>query len=280
MPTYRSEYLSLLVLAVLVSWWWVDRRRRRAAGTLGGNGGSESCDDPGGEGTFDVYLINLNRAPERLASFQAEYDASDMKSRNFIRRPAVEGAGLPISEIVSRKAFDEITTAEKTGYRNKHYQLTRGACGAYMSHVDLWKYILETGKEGAYIFEDDAVLPPDLNSRLRCRPFPAAWDLVLLGFFCNQCDQPEWDKPYRKVHRFFGLQAYCISKRGIDKILQYKRLFPIEKQIDAVLSDMIAQGLLNVYATRDSLVRQNNKFATQIQIPLVNQAGIDPWATE
>ena len=48
--------------------------------------------------------------------------------------------------------------AERTGYRTKHYQLTRGSVGCYMSHLQLYQHIIKTDAQFAFIFEDDAVI--------------------------------------------------------------------------------------------------------------------------
>ena len=67
---------------------------------------------------------------------------------------------------------------------------------------------------------------------------------------------------------FFGTHAYLVNRRGVKKILAHKRLMPIEKQIDAVLSDMAASGALQVYALSAQLAVQDRDMETTIQIPV------------
>lgn len=226
---------------------------------------------------FDVYIINLDGATDRLRHFTKEIAASDFSHRkSFIRFSAVDGASLDLRSMVSKRAFNEIISAERTGFRLRHYQLSRGAVGCYASHVRLWESILKTDKEVALVFEDDAQIYPTLNSYLTTTAFPEDFDILLLGFVCFKCRRDE-GAGFHRVKRFFGLHGYLISTKGIRKILANPRMATIHKQIDSVLSDMASAGEITVYATPRKYVEQNNEsFETQIQLPI--KEGEDPWA--
>ena len=228
-------------------------------------------------GEYDVFVINLDGASQRLQHFRAQFFASDLsKTKSFIRVAAVDGRALAIEDIVSARALQEISQAEATGFRLRHYQLSRGAVGCYSSHVHVWRTALETDKRVSLVFEDDAQIHPDLGAYLATSTFPADFDIILLGFVCFKCHRDERAGLHR-VKRFFGLHGYLISAKGIKKILASPRVFPIHQQIDAVLSDMAEAGELTVYATKRKFVEQNNEeFNTQIQIPI--KQGEDPWA--
>ena len=227
-------------------------------------------------GPFDVYLINLDSATQRLSHFKKQIASSDLVSKSFIRVPAIKGASLNINTMLSERALWEVTNAERTGYRLRHYQLSRGAVGCYASHVKLWENVLKTDKSVALVFEDDAQIYPRINEYLITTPFPEDFDIVLLGYECFKCKKDE-GMGFHRVRRFFGLHGYLISAQGIRKIMASPRIDPIHKQIDAVLSDMADAGELTIYATTRKLVEQNNEdFSTQIQLPI--KEGQDPWA--
>ncbi|EFN55609.1 hypothetical protein CHLNCDRAFT_133736 [Chlorella variabilis] len=233
---------------------------------------------------FDVYVINMDGAAARLASFQRTFQASDLKAKNFVRFPAVNGSALDASRLVSAKALAEIEAAEAAGYRTKHYQLTRGSVGCYMSHLQLYQHILrETDAQFAFVFEDDAVIeqPGLLAALVEAKPFPEDWDIVMLGHYCHSCPAVAGAPRYRAAHSFFGTHSYVVHRRGLQKIFAFPRLMPIEKQIDAVLGDMCQQGLLNVYALAQPLVEQNSKeFRSTIQLPVKRRLGVNPYARE
>ena len=230
---------------------------------------------------FDVYLVNLDSAKDRLAHFKKMYASTDMHDRGFIRRSAVNGRVLDIAAHVTPKALNEILRGEKQGYRTKHYELTRGGVGCYLSHMDIWKYVRGTDKIATLVLEDDVVLRDDFYARLRKVPFPDDWDIVLLGYFCNTCTRDTRFPGLNVVKNFFGTHAYMISQKGIEKIFAYEKSHPIGKQVDAMLSDMIREGRLTVYASSEKLAVQNNReFQTQIQIPLHEVEGVDPFTTD
>lgn len=232
---------------------------------------------------FDVYVINMGGATDRLASFQRTFEASDLKTKNLVRFPAVNGSALDASRLVTPKALADIEAAEQQGYRTKHYQLTHGSVGCYMSHLQLYQHIIKTATQFAFVFEDDAVIRQLglLAELVEAKPFPDDWDIMLLGHSCHDCPLLSTAPRFRRAYSFFGTHSYIIHRRGLQKIFNYPHLMPIEKQIDAVLGDMSQAGLLNVYAMDSALVFQNNReFKTTIQIPVKRRLGVDPYARE
>lgn len=227
---------------------------------------------------FEVYVINMDKDTARLKGFKRAYGQCDLSEfKGLIRHGGIDGRTVSIAEHVSSKALGEILRAERLKYRSKHYELTRGAIGCWLSHVTLWRSILETDAECALIFEDDAVMARNIGDHLKDLRPPRDWDIVLLGYVCNECDERSQDDVL-EVKRFFGLHGYMIHRRGIEKFLSSKYSKMVTKQIDSVLSDMISEGKLKVYAAPSHIVWQNNaEFATTIQMPLKKLKGVDEW---
>lgn len=227
---------------------------------------------------FDIYLINLPRASDRLEHFREQLEASDLPSRGVIRFDAVDGASLDIRAMTTDRAYREIRDAETTGFRRKHYQLSRGGVGCYVSHVKVWESVLKGDKEAALIFEDDTTIHRDTRRILHGLDLPEDLDVLLLGCSCLDCSA---DKPLRRVHHFFGTHAYVITRRGCRKILEHPSVRPIHKQLDTVLSDLARDGVIGVYAMPQNISHQaTDKFETSIQIPLAVQRGDDPFADD
>lgn len=226
-------------------------------------------------GEYDIYVINVATANERLDHFRAQIARSDVATKSFIRHEAITGAEVDLPSVVSKRALWEISNAEATGFRLRHYQLSRNAVACYLSHVHLWKSMLQTDKQVALIFEDDAVVQPRIGRFLRDTPVPDDADIVLLGYVCLECRRDE-GAGFHRVRKFFGLHGYLIFARGVRRILDSAKVFPVRKQIDSMLSDMATAGDITIYAAPRKLVEQNNRdFPTQIQIPI--KAGVDPW---
>ena len=216
----------------------------------------------------EIYLINLSRRPDRLADFMNKYNKSDMKNYNVLKFDAVDGSKLKIDSVpLSEVARAELKQIETTGFRSKHYQLTRGAIGCYLSHVKVWENMLKSKHRDILIFEDDANVPPNLFKKINysMENIPKDWDMVLFGYHCKVCND---NKEYKSVERFILLHCYMINRNAIIKILKTKTLFPITQQIDSLLSEL--SNILNIYAVKDNLVKQFGS-RTDIQLPLLDR---------
>ena len=215
-----------------------------------------------------IYLINLKRRPDRLNNFLKHYKESDMKNLNVIKFDAIDGSDLDVSKCpLSELARAELQQLESTGFRTKHYQLTKGAIGCYLSHVKIWENILKNESQIALIFEDDAQVPKDLNKRIHAemKNIPNDWDIVLFGYICKKC--MKYDN-YNEVERFMLTHCYIIKKSSIAKIMNTNTLFPITQQIDSLMSEL--SSLINIYSVKEKLVPQFNS-RTDIQAPLINK---------
>ena len=218
----------------------------------------------------EVYVMNLRRRPDRMVAFLNHYESSDMADIPINKFNAIDGSILDIDRVplteLARAELQQITT---TGYRNKHYQLTKGAVGCYLSHVKIWSEMMRKKHDRILIFEDDAKVPPNILRDIQKNIYgkiPPDWDVVLLGYMCNSCtDKGE----YKKVHRFMLTHAYLISSVAIQKILQTGTLFPITQQIDSYLSEL--SSILNIYTVKHNNVKQFNS-RTDIQAPIHESA--------
>lgn len=226
---------------------------------------------------LSVYVINLDRNKERLDNFIEQYIQSDLKEIQFNRMRAIDGKALRMEDYVSPTALKEILDAETNGYRTKHYQLSRGGVGCYLSHQGVYKKIAEQDTPYALIFEDDVDIDPQLlaKSNVAMKLVPDDWDIVLLSCFCIKCDRYD---VYSQVERFYLLHAYMIRKEAAAKMFKLLEEKPVEQQIDWEISSMITRHKFKVYCLRDSMARQKG-FTTNIQTPLKIVPGINPYTT-
>lgn len=225
---------------------------------------------------FDVYLINLEKNKDRLQAFVDQYKASDLAFKNFFRYNAMDGSKINIQDYVSPRAHDEITQAEDSGYRMRHYQLTRGGVGCYLSHQNVLRIIRDSDKKFGIVFEDDAIIDPKIYSKMAkvMLEIPTDWDILLLGCYCIKCIKYE---KHADMKRFWFLHGYVVSKESAKRILDHLDKSLIEQQIDTVFSDMIAKGDLKVYCLNNELAKQNSSFKTTIQLPIKYKSDIDPY---
>jgi GR25 family glycosyltransferase involved in LPS biosynthesis len=224
-----------------------------------------------------AYVINLDTKPDRLRNFMRLFGSSDAAGVAIERVPAVVGNGVEARDYLTLSAFAELAQAEDRGYRERHYQLTRGAIGCYLSHMEVLRRIAGGVEAHGLVFEDDAIVPKDLLRRARTclRKVPEDWDLFLLDYHCYDCSAGPL-RDYLAVRRFMLTDAYVVTKRAAVKALEYLESIPIEQQVDAEMSHMSAMGLLKIYAPPRRIVRQDGGFTTNIQTLGVRTTW--PWA--
>jgi glycosyl transferase family 25 len=212
---------------------------------------------------FDVQLIHMKKNTDRLINFNNYYYNSDMKFKKFEIFPAIIGKEINLIEYVSSKGYQQILMTEKTKTRIHHYDLTRGAVGCYLSHLNIYKKLLESNYKYTIVFEDDVIMAADFYERLLygLSVIPDDWDILLLGVMCLKCDI---EKDYIKINRFWGTHGYLIKKEGARKLIEYLDK-PLSKQIDADLSLLIKRKLINVYGINPIIVAQDPKFGSDIQ---------------
>jgi GR25 family glycosyltransferase involved in LPS biosynthesis len=210
--------------------------------------------------------MNLDRRPDRLKTFITYYNNSDLKNLSINKLNAIDGSQINLDTVpLTDLAKLEMKQLETTGFRYKHYQLTKGAIGCYLSHVKIWENMIRYNHDKVLIFEDDARVPPNALYSIKkiVKDIPIDWDIILLGKFCNECE----DKgTYYKVKRFILLHSYLITRKGVEKIINAHNLFPISQQLDAYLSEI--SDILNIYAPKINIVNQSNS-RTDIQAPII-----------
>lgn len=212
-----------------------------------------------------MYLINLEKRTDRL-----KITMRLLKEKGFAdiqRFRAIDSTNNwdHLKQFVAPEALQSIYA----GFRTEHNQMSKGAIGCYLSHVELWKKSAEMDTD-IIIFEDD-VLPTltytTLESRLQ--NVPNGFDIVLFGGF--------YDRQFNiinryvcKVDRFYGMQAYLISAHAARFLIS--KALPITQQVDSFLSDLSEQGYLKIYGLRSNDFQQNPSVnSTDIQTPLVNE---------
>ena len=204
-----------------------------------------------------------------------------MSSVPLNRFDAIYGKTLDIEKLVSPAAYEDLLVNEKNKYRTKHYQLTRGAVGCYLSHMSLYKQLLDDPAHEYYlIFEDDAAILPYVYDRvaLAVNMAPADWDMILFAPIMEVTSENLG--MFVKYESFWGLCGYAINKKGAQRLFDEFNNRPITMQIDSKMSLMIMQDKLNVYGYKEKLIWHDHSVGTDIQMPVRAIKGINPFYIE
>lgn len=203
-----------------------------------------------------MLCISLDRRPDRWAKFKAGADAAGVHVQ---RLSAVDAKEF---DAVNHSAISLLTAHNiKFGVRRAHYEIdTGGAVGATLSHIKAWNYLINGTAPALIVFEDDAILPPDYESRLHqvVAELPAEWDIIT--FYNTQfgngrgCEPDPKVAPLQTCTGQMGAHAYMISRRGAQRMLA--RAYPIEIHVDAYMAFMARMGYIQMLWNPDMQVEQ------------------------
>lgn len=184
---------------------------------------------------IDVYLINLDRATDRLAGMTRRLQALDLP---YIRFAAVDGRAMGV---------DLMTDVDPQAFaRNTGRPPLPGDIGCYHSHMSVWSKLIKSGKPAALILEDDIVFHDDFPAAVSVAlENIASWDIV--RFNCIRAKRPLLQERlgrYRLnayVGPFTGNGAYLITRDTALKL--GKSMWPITRPHDHELNRFFAHDI-------------------------------------
>jgi GR25 family glycosyltransferase involved in LPS biosynthesis len=207
------------------------------------------------------YLINLDHRKDRFDITNNLLYQYDFK--NVIRYPAVNGKNMTNDELV--KIVDPVAMKSiLDNYRKDHHELSYGAVGCYLSHINIWQKLKADNLDYIIIFEDDA--KPSFSftelQEIIENNVPNDWDIILFGGIYNKTNNI--NDNITKIYTFYEMHAYIINKKGAIKLLS--QAFPITKQLDSWLSDLAINNYVNIYGITKNKWGQNSQISnTDIQ---------------
>ena len=164
---------------------------------------------------LQTWVINLDRAPERLARVQAQLHQLGLA---YTRLPAVDARALRPEQ---RAELDE------PAYRRRHgMSPVLGELGCYLSHVEVMRAFLGSSATCALVLEDDVLLQPTLPAVLRAlMANPRRWDMVKLSGVHAGTPVPvlalaPGHALAVMLSRCTGSSAYLINRRAAESYLR------------------------------------------------------------
>ncbi len=188
---------------------------------------------------LQTWVINLDRAPERLARVRAQLQQLQLP---FTRLAAVDARALTPEQ---RAALDE------PAYRRKHgMSPVLGELGCYLSHVEVMRSFLASDAACALVLEDDVLLKPSLPAVLQgLMRQPERWDVVKLSAVHRGTPMPYLEvAPGHQLavmlSRCTGSSAYLMNRRAAQAYLREPGgLLPMQLPYDHVFDQGWRFGL-------------------------------------
>lgn len=185
---------------------------------------------------FQTWVINLDRAPERLARITAQLQRLGMP---FHRLAAVDARHMTPEQ----RAF-----LDEPAYRRKHgMSPILGELGCYLSHVQVMQAFLASSADCALVLEDDVLLHNSLPAVLQgLAQHRQRWDMCKLSAVHSGTPQPFLEVAAGHqlavmLSRCTGSSAYAINRSAAQAYLQ--QLLPMSLPYDHVFDQGWRFGL-------------------------------------
>jgi len=211
------------------------------------------------DGTLQTWVINLDRAPDRLQRIGTQLDRLGLP---WQRLPAVDARALSPAQ---RAQLDE------AAYRRLHGKdPVPGEVGCYLSHLEVMRRFLASAAEFALVFEDDALLRDSLPAVLAgLRAHGGRWDMVKLSAVHSGTPVPVLElAPGHHLavmlSRCTGASAYLVNRRTAQAYLN--ALLPMRLPWDLVFDQGWRLGLKIRLVTPTPCVH-DDQIATTIPMP-------------
>lgn len=177
---------------------------------------------------YPMMVVNLDRRPDRWLDCSEKLSQAGLKT--FGRFPAVDGNKLQLNNHI------------KYLFRNNDFNYRKGVVGCALSHIELWKSLVNSKDDFMIILEDDIELVDNFKQKLNLTMIYLEQnphiDVIMLGhhLWSHIKQNKTNDHPIiSKIHYddyMGGTFGYVISKAGACKYLQIIRFFGVQNGID------------------------------------------------
>lgn len=217
-----------------------------------------------------VFCISLNERDDRRERINNNFEFF-----NIIFFEAIDTRKekwKKYKNLIEEKSYQKLILNNEHNTREYHHDLTSGAVGCFLSHLNVYQYIINHKLEYSLILEDDTK-PTIYNYKQYLHHIsayiPEDADIILLHYILprvSKCDIHTINTAISKVEpgkfQFWCLDSYIITRKGAKKILDnFKK---ITMQIDSFLAKLYREGKINIYITNKQYTTQSDN-KTDIQ---------------
>lgn len=217
-----------------------------------------------------VFCISLNERDDRRERINKNFDFF-----NIIFFEAIDTRKekwKKYKDLIEGKSYQKLIVNTEKNTREYHHDLTSGAVGCFLSHLNIYQYIVNHNLDYSFILEDDTK-PTIYNYKQYLRHvfkyIPEDADVVLLHYILPQVNKyniisvnTALSKVQPNKFQFWCLDSYIITKKGAKKILD--NFNKITMQIDSFLTKLHREGKINIYITNKQYTTQSDN-KTDIQ---------------
>jgi len=210
------------------------------------------------------FIINLERRPDRLQT--SCFRVNQVGYKNIYRFEAVDGQ----DENQLKKEWANLNNP-KINEKDELFLINKGRQGCALTHIKLWKYIIDNNIEFATVFEDDIIFHKEWFTRSEeyMKSTPTNFDILYLGCYLDYMIQA-----YIYTAPVYCTHAYIITLEGAKKFLNL-----ILNNPDGIYTiDVMIINLMQNYLCFDTMAKKEPPFIWYIWngdiFPYENYPGI------
>lgn len=209
-----------------------------------------------------IYVINLNRRPDRLQEFKTRCPIDISKVEIF---NAIDGYKYNSYDLDNfERHLYNISKSKSNGI---------GACGCFSSHYRLWKRIASDDNlnelSKIIIYEDDAFFTDNYLQKLNTIDSINEFDILYIGGRFHK-NYVEGNRPVNGISKMSGQRtthAYVITKKGANNLLNFIKNNIIHTvEVDTFLNNL--KSILNMYDLYPHINWSPAMYKTDIQLPI------------
>ncbi|XP_055705796.1 glycosyltransferase 25 family member [Phlebotomus papatasi] len=179
-----------------------------------------------------IFMVNLKRRPERRWKMEGSFRELGLDVEYF---EAVDGREID-EEFLNDWEIDFLP-----GYADPYHKrpMTMGEVGCFLSHLSIWRRIVNENLQEVLILEDDIRFEPFFRDRfsslLNEARYRGNWDLIYLGRKrLHESSEPWVEDSNQLVYPSYSYWTlgYLISKQGAKKLLEahpLAKLVPVDE---------------------------------------------------
>ena len=206
---------------------------------------------------MDIFVVSLKNALERRKHINKQFMTQQIEFQYFdaIEPHQIDGA------------------LKNIGLELKNCSLTKGEIGCLLSHLTLWKKIIDNNLSYMAIFEDDIYLGSKAASFLKDNSWiPENVEVIKLEAFSDSVQVELFSKKaliddralFLLKGRHLGTAGYIISNAGARDLFKYINQLDVLKPIDDVMFDSyIAKKM--VYQMQPALCVQDFIYNKEVK---------------
>ena len=222
----------------------------------------------------DTYVVNLQSRTDRWTIMQKTLSTSHVLSHmNVQRMDAVVGRTVDFSKlyregILAGNAYRNLLSS--AGVEGQ--SMTVGSVGCLLSHVAIWKKVVEMQKP-VLVLEDDVLFTSELDMGFNniIRDAPLDFGMIYLADLANTENSNKHAHNYRKstlnqlTGHYWGTYGYIISPSAA--LILLDNLYPLKVQVDTYIIETCTKFGVKVFRSKVNLVTTDNspKRDTDVQ---------------